>query len=221
MMANNRGTMFYKLAIRYPGLIANMISPDGWADPWPLPFALDNGAYTYYKKGIPFDKTKFALMLSRVRTWKNYYLRDYKPLFLVVPDVVGEAQLTINNWQSLAPILGKEFKLALAIQDGMDERVIEKLDIKPHAIFIGGTLKWKLEQIESKKWNMVSGWLHAGRIYSRDHLELCKDCGVDSIDSTAFFREGSNPVNNKTLASLIEFLERHPNPRQGIFDGFL
>jgi len=216
MVSNNTSAMSLRLAIRNPGRIGLMMSPDGWHDPWPLPFAVDNGAYSCWKSGRPFDFGAFNAHLNKVRSWRKGYLRDYSPMFAVVPDVVGDAELTLKNWEMFTPYM-KDFPLALAVQDGMTPGDIKDLSPYPDAIFIGGTLNWKLRQIESGGWNFVSGWLHAGRIFDWKHLEMCDRMGIDSVDSTGFFRAGVDPAENKKLAGLIAYLEGEKHPQENLF----
>jgi hypothetical protein len=214
MVSNNTSMITYKLAVRYPGKVGLLLSPDGWRDPWPLPFAIDNGAYGVWKSGGTWDSEKFINILDKTKTWSSQYLHDYHPLFIVVPDVVTDPVATIKQWN----LWGKELKvydwpLAFVLQNGMTPADLPKP--LPDVLFVGGTYRWKIQQISNPGWFGKSGWFHVGRIFSWQDLELCSNNHVDSVDSTAFFRDGIRFDQNQKLFHLTRFLQGEKFP-QGI-----
>jgi len=141
-----------------------------------LQYAVDNEAFTG-----KFEPKKFVRHLLRVK--KNHGLTDC--LFVVAPDVVADAQATLDRfvvWQPILADLG--FPVALAAQDGLQNLPIpwDTLD----AIFVGGTTEWKLSEAAATiMWNAHARgkWLHAGRVNSVTRLDSFK-VKPDSIDGT-------------------------------------
>src|SRR4051812_402804 len=82
------------------GNLGHLYSPQRKENPRPhIPYALDNGAYSCFKNGIPFDNDLFREHVAR------YAFLALRPMWIVVPDVVAEAQATIDSWHRWAPAL--------------------------------------------------------------------------------------------------------------------
>ncbi|GAF99794.1 unnamed protein product, partial [marine sediment metagenome] len=93
-----------------------------------ISYTIDNGAYN------GFNKEDFSKLLIKSLQW-------HKPLWIVVPDVVGDAEATFVKWHYWHRRVAPFGKLAFACQDGM-----EPSDVPPesYCCFIGGTTRWKL-----------------------------------------------------------------------------
>ena len=93
-----------------------------------LAWAADNQAYTQ-----GFDPQKYFPWLETHLPYQDTYL------FVAVPDVVGNAQATLQNYYSWRPLFDS-WPVAFVGQDGS-----EPTDIPASAttLFVGGTTDWK------------------------------------------------------------------------------
>ena len=155
------------------------------ADPPPLAWALDNGAYGCWKAGRPFDADAFTATVARWGDGADW---------IVAPDIVagGSASLALSlAWLPrllpIAPVL-------IAVQDGM-----EPADVAPHlsggvGIFVGGSTEWKWRSLPS--WAALAARvacrLHVGRVNSARAIRLCASLGVASCDGTSLSRYSIN-----------------------------
>ena len=122
---------------------------------------------------------------------------SHKPLWILVPDVVGDAEETFKRWGEWYPIVKEYGMVAFAAQDGMG-----KLDVPTTAdcVFVGGTTEWKLTHAHLFKG--ATPILHIGRVNTLGRLRWAKSIGADSVDGTGFFR------GDKTqLQAMIDFIE--------------
>lgn len=131
-----------------------------WRDPsnWPF-FAIDNGCYSAYARGVIWDCSTFMRLVHRCVT------EGYTPDFIVIPDRVADADSLAfsEKWVPILKELAPDFRMYLPVQDGM--KVEDVLAFCSHhfvsGLFVGGTTQWKIETM----------------------AELA---GADSIDSTTW-----------------------------------
>jgi len=202
MPSNNSGRVVRDLAARFPGRLASLMSPGGFRKPF-MPYALDNGAFSAYRAGTPFNEAAFKAFIQQVvRSEEETQLA---PLWIAVPDVVADAKATIEAWHAWKPAFRfLDWKQAFVVQDGMIRQdVPEDADI----VFVGGSLEWK--------WSTVPAWagwfgrrVHVGRVNSPAKLEYLEELGVGSCDGTGWFR--GDP---RQLKGLVRFLEGAGNMR--------
>lgn len=106
--------------------------------------------------------------------------------FAVAPDVVGDAQATLERslpWLPKIRALG--YPAAFVAQDGLENLPIpwDTFD----CLFIGGTTAWKLGHharhiaAEAKR---RGKWLHMGRVNSEKRFRYARAIGCDSVDGT-------------------------------------
>src|SRR5262245_9690309 len=138
------------------GLLGHLITPGNWntdSIDRALPRAIDNGVFS------GFDADAFRGCLDQ---WQG----EPGCLFVVCPDVVGDARATralFDQWAGT--IRGSGFPVAFVSQDGQDALPVpwDNFD----AWFIGGSTEWKLSRegaslaIEAKR---RGKWLHVGRV---------------------------------------------------------
>lgn len=188
MPGNNTTSLVHYYAGKYPGKIGLLISPDGWRKPpFYMPYALDNGCF------IKWEPDKFIKILMRARTL-------HKPMWIVVPDVVGDAENTLKQWHEWSTkIMSFGYPLAFACQDGMEPQDVPK---EAYCCFIGGTTGWKLKN--AHRFKNVSQWLHIGRVSTYSRLRWAERIGADSVDGTGYFRGGLNSLQAKQLIAFIE-----------------
>jgi hypothetical protein len=145
------------------------------------PYILDNGAFAAYKHGYPWDATAFV---NRLREVTERMPRE--PDFVVLPDVVTNAEATTERATTWAEYLEDEFRTAFPIQDGHEIEKIAPLaaDLNCTALFIGGTIEWKQRHgadiVEAAHEHDLH--CHIGR-----PGDLCwvREIGADSVDTTS------------------------------------
>lgn len=144
--------------------------------------ALDNGAFTCYRRGFPFMESVF------IKTLEESYKKGINLDFIVTPDIVAGGRDSLNL--SLEWAYGKlrtAPKLALVVQDGMGRKDIGSLSRFTH-IFVGGSKEWK--------WKTAKQWVdyahdngklvHIGQCGRFEYLMAAHEMGADSVDSTSF-----------------------------------
>lgn len=159
----------------------------------------DNGCFG---KGWP-GEDKWLEWLKKLS-----HLKD-TCLFATAPDVVGDAQATLDRSRPLLPKIREiGYPAALVAQDGLENLTVpwDEFD----CLFIGGSTEWKLGQgamsliVEAKQRNK---WVHIGRVNSRKRYRMF--CGVaDSCDGT--FLVFGPDVN---LPKLLSWVEEWNNPK--------
>lgn len=185
---------------KYGGL-AHLYSPGGARGPFPhLPYALDNGAYGAMKNNKPFDDEAFEAHVA----WAQE--KDTAPLWLAVPDVVGDKEATVYEWHRRAPQLRERtgWNMALCVQDGMETSVLDEL--RPDVVFIGGSTDWKWSTLAS--WCAAHPRIHVGRCNSPKRLYECAELGVESVDGTGWFRG-----DQKQYQGLHDFLKHQSDEK--------
>ena len=147
-----------------------------------MPWTLDNGCF---KEWNP-DMFRSVLARSTIH---------HAPLWVVVPDVVGDAEATMRQWHVWHDKI--DFPLAFACQDGMEPQ-----DVPREAVccFIGGTTDFKLN--EAHRFKGIRGLLHIGRVTTLGRLQWAQRIGADSVDGTGFFRG-----RGKQYADFVEWFE--------------
>ncbi len=173
MPANNLSGLCHYYAGKYPGKIGILNTPKSYKNPpYYMPYAIDNGCF------VEWNEVEFYKMLTKVLILKN------KPIFVVVPDVVGDAEGTFKMWHKhYRKIKNMGFDLAFACQDGLEIQDVPKA---ARVCFIGGSTEWKLEN--AHKFKGVRNHLHIGRVSTKKRMIWSEKIGADSIDGTGFFR---------------------------------
>lgn len=145
-----------------------------------LPWAADNAAFS------SFNAEKYQKMLTRIAL-------QPRCLFVVCPDVVGDARATLDlfgEWALTIRATGQP--IAFVGQDGAENICLPWNDF--YAWFIGGTDDWKLSRasvglaLEAKD---RGKWVHMGRVNSFLRIRQAIAAGCDSFDggSASMFGE--------------------------------
>jgi len=200
MPSNNTGFEAGRLFGMFPKRLAHLHNPDSPREPKQgTPWALDNGVFGAFTANREWSEEPLYSFLDQYSAWK--------PLWVVVPDSVGNRDKTLDLWGNHSPAL-KAFgvPLAFAAQDGMTpEDVPADADI----VFIGGSTAWKWRSLPM--WTENFPRVHVGRVNSRRLLEQSEANGVESCDGTGWFRDPKrtqeledylNATNNQTELSL-------------------
>jgi hypothetical protein len=151
-----------------------------------FPYALDNGAWTAYQKGGPFDARAFMAALRKMG-------RDAD--WTVIPDVVcgGRASLDFSlQWMSI--VLDQSPRALLAVQDGMVSGDVQGFLGSRVGIFVGGSTEWKEATIGlwSALGREVGCWVHVGRVNTVRRIRICTSEGATSFDGTSASRFSKN-----------------------------
>lgn len=189
MPTNNTGSECRAIAARFPGRIQNLISPGGWRQPVGM-FAIDNGRFPCWRKGSKWNESAFLKLIDTAM--------PHMPRWIVVPDVVGNCEATLREWDAWEPRLRQlGVDLAFAVQDGATKEIVpSNADI----VFVGGTTDWK--------WHTAWMWCHAfprvhlARVNTEKWLWCSANCGAESCDGTGWFRG-----DKKQTRGLVRYLE--------------
>jgi hypothetical protein len=145
-------------------------------------YALDNGAWSAFTQGRPFDERAFDIALRKMGGGSDW---------TVIPDIVagGSASLDLSlRW--MRRVLDGSPRGMIAVQNGMS---IE--DVRPFVghrvgIFIGGDTAWKLATLPA--WAALGretgAWVHVGRVNSARRISACVVAGATSFDGTSVSR---------------------------------
>jgi hypothetical protein len=143
-------------------------------------YAIDNGAWSAFSQGKPWDEAAFVALLD-----KHGALADW----VVSPDIVqgGRASLDVSlAW--LPRLLDLCPRVLLAVQDGHEPSDVEHLLGDRVGIFVGGSTSWK-ESSTLSTWGPLARargcWLHVGRVNTARRISICSSAGASSFDGTS------------------------------------
>ena len=162
-----------------------------------MPYVVDNGAFTDYKKGILEDP---LIILERTLSLCDKVIESSQEVrFMILPDYIGNWQKTYVNLKNLESIsyFGYDHKTALPIQEGFVISQIEELieRHKPSILFIGGK-DMKFKRFAVKELSKLKINCHVGRVHKvSDLCYFANQDNVESVDTSAFCR----PFNNEKL----------------------
>lgn len=142
-------------------------------------YCLDNGAWTAFQQGRPFDEAAFTRLLRSAGTHAD---------FVVIPDVVaGGAESLAFSLRWMRRVLDETERGLIAVQNGMQPGDVESLIGQRVGIFVGGDTAWKLATMPT--WSELArkrgAWVHVGRVNTCRRINLCHAAGVDSFDGTS------------------------------------
>lgn len=138
-------------------------------------YAIDNGAYSDFVNGRPFQTERFLKLL---RTF------GHNAEFIVIPDSVGNKTETLifaEHW-----IRKLNGRLLLVLQDDMKTEDIDPFKKYIYGLFMGGSTDWKLANIPIFSNYCIKNdlYFHVGRVNSIKRLKYCINHNVDSIDGS-------------------------------------
>lgn len=140
-----------------------------------MPWAADNDAFGDFKAG------PFLQMLDRLAGLPGC-------LFVVAPDVVGNAARTAELFEEWEPVIRAHgLPVALAAQDGQQEPPWDRVD----ALFMGGSNAFKLGP-DGEHWageaRSRGKWLHFGRVNTERRIRYAATLHADSVDGSQWSR---------------------------------
>lgn len=147
-----------------------------------FPYALDNGAWTSFQKGEPFDVRAFERALEELGAGADW---------VVAPDIVGGGLRSLDLTCSWLDYLKSGSRLVLiAVQDGMVPRDVCDLLSDRVGLFLGGSTEWKLATMPM--WGhlaaMARCYYHVARVNTRQRIFLCAEAGAHSFDGSSVTR---------------------------------
>lgn len=192
--------MWHYWAGRKPGSVGVLISPSYASkvplDPW-MPVAVDNGAFIAHTKQVEWEPEPWLLLLQSLVT------RGIDPLWVVVPDVVGDREGTLELWGKWEPKIPARFPRAFCVQDGMTPSDVPS---RADVVFVGGSDAFKLPTLSM--WCDAFPRVHCARVNRPSVIERCEELGCESVDGTGWFRDPSRkdkaPAINKFLEGFRE-----------------
>jgi hypothetical protein len=197
MPSNNTGFDAGFLFGKYPERLAHLINCDTPKEPrLGIPWALDNGVFGAWQSGKPWSEEPLYRYLDDFSLWK--------PMWVVVPDWVGDRDETLRRWDQHAPALQAfGVPLAMAVQDGMNPADVPA---ECAVVFVGGTTSWKWRHL--KMWTTSFPRVHVGRVNSLRLLLQAENAGAESCDGTGWFRD---PKRTAELESYLSQNHHHPD----------
>lgn len=185
-----------------------MLSAYDWQPPSDgIRWAFDNGAFSAFLRGEPFDVERFARAIFRAQ-------RLHAPDFAVLPDIVAGGLRSLafsRSWIDHLPA----WPWYLAVQDGMDPIHLRRTRTRVDGIFVGGTMEWKLATGE--RWVQYAHRhglkCHIGRVGTLENIQWALRIGADSIDSTSWARHDTHHLLETAL--LHHGRPTRGNPRAG------
>ena len=177
--------IIYLSGVLSPGLRPHLQRPDLGllAQPGTMSYIHESTTVTAFDNGCFGAGEKF-----NVNRWYSAVERldPTRTLFVVVPDVVADAEGTWKRSAPLIPVVREMgFNAAYVAQNGMTVDNAPWPDID--AIFIGGTDAWKLgpeARAIAEAAHEQGKWVHMGRVNSFRRLNYAHSIGCDSVDGT-------------------------------------
>lgn len=158
-----------------------LVSPTGDHRHEGFRYALDNGAWTAFQKGVPFDEALFLRAVERLGQYADW---------IVLPDRVGDALGTLELAERWWPRLRGAGLLLLALQDGVEEAAVLDVLRPGMGLFIGGSTAYKEQS--ARGWGRFarahSLYLHMGRVNTVRRVSVAAEAGCHSIDGTSATR---------------------------------
>lgn len=147
-----------------------------------FPYALDNGAWSAFTQGRPFDEPAFVKALRKMGAAADW---------TVIPDVVagGPASLDLTlKW--MRRVLDETPRALIAVQDGIVADDVRGFLGSRVGLFVGGSTEWKLATLDAwaRLGRDVGCWVHVGRVNTKRRINRCANAGVTSFDGTSVTR---------------------------------
>jgi len=148
-------------------------------------YALDNGAWTAFQRGEPFDAGAFSRALDLLGAGAD---------FVVAPDIVCGGLTSLRLSESWLPRLERfGGRRLVPVQNGMEPQDVAPLLSANVGIFVGGDTGWKERTLPA--WGDLARkrgcHLHVGRVNTARRIWLCQLAGADSFDGTSVTRFAS------------------------------
>lgn len=167
-----------------------------------LPYALDNGAWTAFTQGEPFNVGAFEKALD---------LMGAEADWVASPDIVGGGMRSLELSESWLPRLIDARLVLIPVQDGLTASDVRPLLGNRVGIFLGGSTEWKLSTM--REWGElareVGCYYHVARVNTRRRIDMCSEAGATSFD-------GSSASRFAASLPRLERARRQPSLFEGV-----
>ena len=176
----------WRLLVTPDVLLFSCPVPPLWEDRSVAPFAVDNGAWGAFNRGVEWDADAFEALVKRC----------VDPDWVVIPDIVAGGLESLDRSREWIPRLRElgVARMVLPVQDGMTPDDVRPLLAPDVGIFVGGSTEWKIESMA--QWGAlgaeVGAFVHVGRVNTEKRIKMCSAAGVHSFDGTSCTRFAVN-----------------------------
>jgi hypothetical protein len=191
--ASRTGTRRNLAAMRAAGWRL-IVSPTGVLRSEGFKYALDNGAWTAFQQGRPFNDALF---------WRAVDQLGERADWIVLPDIVAGGRRSLDmSLAWLDRLRGLPTPLLIAVQNGMELDDVRPFLSPSVGIFIGGDTAWK--ETTALDWGQLARrrncYLHVGRVNSARRIAICAAAGASSFDgsSVSRFADSLSPLDKAT-----------------------
>lgn len=163
-----------------------------------FPYAIDNGAWSDFQAGRPFDEEQFERLLEKLGANAD---------FVVLPDIVAGGMRSLElsvRWLNRS--LSICSLVLIAVQDGMEPCDLASLVGPNVGIFFGGSTEWKLQRMAD--WGRFCAerrvYYHVARVNTLRRIRLAAAASAASID-------GSSASRYAVTVRPLDFASRQPD----------
>jgi hypothetical protein len=158
-------------------------------------YGLENGGWSAFTQGRPFDDDAFVTALDRLGAGAD---------FTVLPDIVmGGLRSLEMSLRWLPRVLDATPRALIAVQNGMVPGDVQGFLGPRVGIFVGGCTTWKEQTIG--QWSAlgreVGCWVHVGRVNTARRIRICTSEGATSF-------HGSSPSRFAKTVPLLDAARR-------------
>lgn len=169
-----------------------LIGPSAWRSPWCDNWACDNDVFAHRSDPNWWQTSGETAWLKMLDKAAVAVEQGNRPLFCVLPDVVGDWSATITRaWYYLPELRQRNLPVALALQDGLpiEQTLNAATMLYPDFFFVGGTTAWKWANAERvvSYGHAIGVRVHIGRASGPNRVRECVRIGADSCDGSKFF----------------------------------
>lgn len=165
-------------------------------------YAIDNGAWTSYRKGTPWREDLFVRAIDQLGDGAE---------FIVTPDIVAGGLESLELTKAWLPRLECFPLVLLPLQNGMEPDHVRELVGSRVGIFLGGDDEYKLSTMAL--WGTFSRevgcYYYVGRVNSQKRIHLCAQAGAHSFDGSSA----------SMFPGKLEVFERGRRQFSFVFDG--
>tara|TARA_R110001592_G_C13128914_1_gene746425 strand:- start:247 stop:942 length:696 start_codon:yes stop_codon:yes gene_type:complete len=170
-----------------------------------LGYAIDNGAFVYGNRELPFDPAPFMRDVDRYGERADW---------VVIPDVLCDKDATLDQADRWIDVLDG-LPLLIVAQDGMVEEDLKSFCSKGIGIFIGGSTEFKLEAIPwiAQLCNSHDVLCHVGRVNTARRMDICINGSAHSFDGSgmAIFEDTARLMTQKLIMLETDMFPRDFN----------
>lgn len=179
-----------------------------------FPYAIDNGAWTAFQSGRPWDERAFLEVVRKLGAAADW---------VVAPDIVEGGPASLERSLAWLPrLLDLCPRVLIAVQDGTVATDVERSLGPRVGLFVGGSTAWK-ERSTLEVWGPLARslgcWLHVGRVNSQRRIAICQEAGATSFDGTSVtkFAVTLRPLDAARRQTSLEYDHDHdPTPTDPI-----